>query len=136
MRRHMRSMALLLALTTLLKACATTRHAPSVARRDVKVVRRADGPKVHGELLVVEPDRVVVLAKEGIHDVAIPAIRQIRAHRVSRVRRQPAGSAEAVRTISAGAALRVRPAKLAETTDGEALRLRSTPPQIRARLAQ
>lgn len=81
MRHHMAKMAVLLVVTTLLQACAMGRMTPSVLGRDVKVVPRADGPRVHGELLVVDADRIVVLAKDGIHDVAIPQIREIRVRR-------------------------------------------------------
>lgn len=83
MKRQMPVVALLLVLATLLQACATARPAPSVLGRDVKVLPRAGGSKVQGELLVVEADRVVVLANDGIHDVAMPQIRQIRVRRHS-----------------------------------------------------
>jgi hypothetical protein len=77
----MPTVAVLLVVTTLLQACAMGRMTPSVLGRDVKVVPRANGPKVQGELLVVDADRVIVLAKDGIHDVAIPQIREIRVRR-------------------------------------------------------
>lgn len=83
MRRHMAKVALLVIVTTLLHGCATARPAPSVLGREVKVLARADGPKIQGELLVVDADRVVVLAKDGIHDVATAQIRQIRVRRHS-----------------------------------------------------
>ncbi len=79
MKRHMPIVALLLVLTTLVQGCATAR--PSVFGRDVKLVPRGDGPRVQGELLVAEPERVVILAKDGIHDVATPQVRQIRVRR-------------------------------------------------------
>jgi hypothetical protein len=65
----------------LLQACAMGHMTPSVLGRDVKVVPRAGGPRVHGELLVVDADRIVVLAKDGIHDVAVPQIREVRVRR-------------------------------------------------------
>lgn len=80
MRHHTAKVAVLLIVTTLLQACALGRMTPSVLGRDVKVVPR-DGPRVKGELLVVDADRVVVLAKDGLHDVAIPQVRQIRVRR-------------------------------------------------------
>jgi hypothetical protein len=81
MRPRVANVAVVLILTALLQACAIGRMAPSVLGRDVKVLPRADGPKVQGELLIVDADRVVVLAKDGIHDVAIPQIREIRVRR-------------------------------------------------------
>jgi hypothetical protein len=80
MRRHLSLVALLLVLTTMLQACATARP-PSVLGRFVKVLPRAGGQNVQGELLVAEPDCVVILGKDGIHDVAAPQIRQIRVRR-------------------------------------------------------
>jgi hypothetical protein len=77
----MAKLAVLLVVTTVLQGCAMGRMTPSVLGRDVKVLPRADGPKVQGELLVVDADRVVVLAKDGIHDVAIPQIREVRVRR-------------------------------------------------------
>lgn len=81
MRYHQAHVGALLIATVILQACAAGRMTPSVYGRDVKVLPRADGPKVQGELLVVENDRVVVLAKDGIQDVAIPQIREIRVRR-------------------------------------------------------
>lgn len=81
MRRHMANVAVVVMVATLLQACAMGRMTPSVLGRDVKVVPRADGPKVHGELLVVDADRVVVLAKDGVHAVPIPQIREVRVRR-------------------------------------------------------
>lgn len=81
MRRHLANVAFLLIVVLVLPACAIGRMTPSVLGRDVKVVPRADGPRVHGELLAVDTDRIVVLAKDGIHDVAIPQIREVRVRR-------------------------------------------------------
>jgi len=81
MRPHMAKVAVILIAAILLQACAMGRMTPSVLGRDVKVVPRAGGPRVHGELLVVDADRVVVLAKDGIHDLAVPQIREIRVRR-------------------------------------------------------
>jgi hypothetical protein len=79
MRTHLPDVALLLVLTTFTQACATTH--PSVFGRDVRVVPRVNGPTVRGELLVVEPNRVVVLAEDGLHHVATAQIREIRVRR-------------------------------------------------------
>ncbi|MBL8138930.1 MAG: hypothetical protein JNL48_20070 [Acidobacteria bacterium] len=81
MRPHLAKVACLLTVAMLLQACAMGRMTPSVLGRDVKVVPRADGPRVRGELLVVDADRIVVLARDGVHEVAIPQIREVRVRR-------------------------------------------------------
>ena len=83
MRRHSPGLAAFLVVTTLLPACATTRRAPSALGRSVIVVPRADGPRIRGELLAVAEDRVIVRAEDGIHDVALPQIREVRVRRHS-----------------------------------------------------
>jgi len=81
MKRHFLQLASPLVVTTLLSACATTEQTPSVLGRSVVVVPQAQGPKVRGELLAVAEDQVVLQTKEGLHNVPIPQIREVRVRR-------------------------------------------------------
>jgi hypothetical protein len=83
MRRQNVGLALLLMGTTFLQACATAGLAPSVLGRDVTLVTRANGPRIKGELLAVDENRVIVGTNDGIHEVAIPQIAQVRVRRHS-----------------------------------------------------
>jgi len=83
MRRHHFGVALLLVAALLLQACASTAVGPSVFGRSVIVVPRAKEPKIQGELLAVDESRVVVSAKDGIHEVAVPQISEVRVRRHS-----------------------------------------------------
>lgn len=83
MRRQSPGLALLVVVVTLLQACATTSRAPSVLGRNVTVIPQADAPKVRGELLAVAEGSVIVRAEDGIHEMAIPQIREVRVQRHS-----------------------------------------------------
>lgn len=76
MRPHHSLVPVAVTLAILVQACATTH--PTVFGRDVKVVSRAAGPTVQGELIVVEAARLLVLTKAGIDEIAVPQIRQVR----------------------------------------------------------
>ena len=83
MRRHSFGLALLLVVTVVLQGCATTALGPSVLGRSVIVVPRAKEPKIQGELLAVDESRVIVSAVDGIHEVPVPQISEVRVRRHS-----------------------------------------------------
>jgi len=60
--------------------CASTPKVPVVGRA-VTVVPEGDEPKVKGELLAVGPDRLWVREEEGVAEVHLPEVREIRVKR-------------------------------------------------------
>ena len=83
MRRHNFGLAILLVGALLLQACASTGVGPSVLGRSVILVPREKAPKIEGELLAVDESRVIVSAKDVIHEVAVPQISEVRVRRHS-----------------------------------------------------
>lgn len=60
--------------------CASTPKVPVVGRA-VTVVPWGEGPDVKGELLAVGPDRLWVRGREGVAEVHLPTVREVRVRR-------------------------------------------------------
>ncbi len=60
--------------------CASTPKVPVVGRA-VTVVPDGDRPEVKGELLAVGPDRLWVRGREGVAEVHLPTVREVRVRR-------------------------------------------------------
>jgi hypothetical protein len=98
MRQKPRHVAAALALV-LTVGCATTPKVPVVGR-SVTVVPQGDRPEVKGELLAVGPDRLWVQdLNDGIAEVRLPAVREVR------VKRHGSGARRALTWALAGGLL-------------------------------
>jgi hypothetical protein len=85
-----RALATLLVAVMLAPGCATTGGGSDpVLGRPVTLVTEPESPKVKGELLLVEKDRLYVRAEDGVREVPLRSVRE------ARVRRQGPGKSRA-----------------------------------------
>lgn len=68
--------------------CATTPKSVSIAGRQVTVERNGDAPRVKGELLVVQEDRLWIGTRDGVTEVPLATVRKVRVKRHSSDARQ------------------------------------------------
>jgi hypothetical protein len=79
MRRRPRRVALAVILVTT-TGCATTPKVPVVGRT-VTVVPEAGEPRLKGELLAVGPSRLWVRGEDGVAEIRLPRVREVRVRR-------------------------------------------------------
>jgi hypothetical protein len=79
MRRGPRLVATAVILVTT-TSCATTPKVPVVGRT-VTVVPDGEKPRVKGELLAVGPHRLWIRGEDGVAEVRLPAVREVRVKR-------------------------------------------------------
>jgi len=76
-RRRLVATSVALAMTA---GCASMPKVPVVGRT-VTIVSEGDGREVKGELLTVGPDRLWVRERNGVTEVPLPAVREVRVKR-------------------------------------------------------